>query len=626
MKIYKLTYIIEGYEYKIKILNPEFVNKYKGKCLIISKNKKYPLKSLFSIRYHRSLRNIENQERILNILEIKLISYIDITDPNEMTKGCLFFTNLKEKNKKFKINIKEYGKLPGFLIYQSFRIIYNIEPNKKEIKIFGKYFVEKNKDKCIFIYKGKIFSLLEYFPLKENKGLKFGEFEILLVIFNSEKNLIFQEYNKILTTKEKYFELKNNINKEENNQKFEIKDEKKEENFAELFNNFERTGESKDFFSEFKKNENDIKEKLNLINFDDSSDKNTLIEVYNLLPDLNPKYIISINSSKNNIFSINESSRIFDNKYDDIILIHILSGYPSTLSFLNKSSSITDLGFMFHQCSTLISLPDINLLNTSNVTKMYSMFSECSSLISLPDLSSWNTANVKSIDSMFYRCSSLIYLSGISKWNTKNITDMSCLFNECSKLKYLPDISKWDTKNLTKLYKIFYKCSSLVSLPDISKWNTNKIIDMNCLFSECLSLLFLPDISKWDTQNVQKMDSLFCECSSLVSLPDIYKWNTINVYDMKNMLSKCFSLKKVKNITNWKLENVYVMENMFYQCKSLEIIPGESDWKINNVKNMSHMFYDCFSLKSLSHFINAFNLEEMENMFLRCISLKTLDT
>ena len=32
------------------------------------------------------------------------------------------------------------------------------------------------------------------------------------------------------------------------------------------------------------------------------------------------------------------------------------------------------------------------------------MFCECFSLISLPDLSKWNTKNAKGIDNMFYGC------------------------------------------------------------------------------------------------------------------------------------------------------------------------------------------------------------------------------
>ena len=43
------------------------------------------------------------------------------------------------------------------------------------------------------------------------------------------------------------------------------------------------------------------------------------------------------------------------------------------------------------------------------------MFKECNSLISLPDISKWNTTNVTHMSAMFTGCKSLILLTDISK-------------------------------------------------------------------------------------------------------------------------------------------------------------------------------------------------------------------
>ena len=52
---------------------------------------------------------------------------------------------------------------------------------------------------------------------------------------------------------------------------------------------------------------------------------------------------------------------------------------------------------------------------------------------------------------MFCDCFSLKSLPDISKWNTKNVTSMSSMFNGCKSLKSLPDLSKWElNKNLRK--------------------------------------------------------------------------------------------------------------------------------------------------------------------------------
>ena len=58
------------------------------------------------------------------------------------------------------------------------------------------------------------------------------------------------------------------------------------------------------------------------------------------------------------------------------------------------------------------------------------MFYKCSSLIIL-DLSSFDTKNVTNMSYMFCDCTSLNNLSSISKWNTKNVTDMSFMFSDC---------------------------------------------------------------------------------------------------------------------------------------------------------------------------------------------------
>ena len=57
----------------------------------------------------------------------------------------------------------------------------------------------------------------------------------------------------------------------------------------------------------------------------------------------------------------------------------------------------------------------IVLLKRNNVIDMSYMFCECSSLSSLPDISKWNTNNVTNMSEMFYNCSSLSSLPDISK-------------------------------------------------------------------------------------------------------------------------------------------------------------------------------------------------------------------
>ena len=257
-----------------------------------------------------------------------------------------------------------------------------------------------------------------------------------------------------------------------------------------------------------------------------------------------------------------------------------------------KLENVTSISNMFYGCSSLESLPDISNLNTINVEDMSYLFYECSSLKSLPDISSWNTKNVKTMKSMFSFASSLVSLPNLSNWNTENVEDMSDMFSGCSSLTEIPDISNWDTSKVTDISNIFSKCTRLEFLPDISKWNTKRVSDMSCIFHECTSLKSLCPISEWKTNNVTNMSYMFYNCSSLIMLPYISKWDTSNVENMSYMFYGCSSLKVIdEGISNWNTDKVKDISDIFTNCNSLQKVPDISNWKIykeNNAKNMKN--------------------------------------
>ena len=147
------------------------------------------------------------------------------------------------------------------------------------------------------------------------------------------------------------------------------------------------------------------------------------------------------------------------------------------------TSQVTDMSYMFNNCSGLTSL-DLSNWNTSNVTNMGIMFNNCSELTSL-DLSNWNTSNVTNMGAMFYSCIKLTSLN-ISTWNVSNVTDMHSMFSGCTKLTNL-DLSNWNVSNVTNIYSMFDNCLGLTSL-DLSTWDTNKVTTMQNMFSYCKSL------------------------------------------------------------------------------------------------------------------------------------------
>ena len=71
----------------------------------------------------------------------------------------------------------------------------------------------------------------------------------------------------------------------------------------------------------------------------------------------------------------------------------------------NKEYEITE---RYDIKSKKINKLKIKLEGINNVTNMSFMFSECSSLSSLPDISKWNTNNVNDMEDMFSECTNII--------------------------------------------------------------------------------------------------------------------------------------------------------------------------------------------------------------------------
>ena len=183
-----------------------------------------------------------------------------------------------------------------------------------------------------------------------------------------------------------------------------------------------------------------------------------------------------------------------------------------------NTENVESLSFIFTDCKSLTSLPDISKWNTNKVTEFMGIFEQCESLKTLPDISKWNTSKITTLDGVFNFCKSLTVLPDISKWNTSNVTSMRFVFQSCISLKALPDISKWNTDKVTTMEAMFNLCVSLISLPDLSKWNTSNVTNMVKLFNMCEKLESFPNICTWDTHKVLNNTYMFNGCYAAVLL------------------------------------------------------------------------------------------------------------
>jgi len=297
------------------------------------------------------------------------------------------------------------------------------------------------------------------------------------------------KFDKVIEYMEIYYKIGNDIiNKyERRNRNYEIL-----QNILEIKNNkiIEDINEIN--------NENDLKNKINSILNIYNKMVNKDISEINIEYDINKKNkdiekeanFINIFGSKFVENNKNICKMIIDNKENELKEKFNIKNYNNNILKikLNGIDNITDMGFMFVGCSSLLSLPDFPKWNTNNVTNMNNMFVGCSSLTSLPDISKWDINNVTDMSGMFAGCSSLLSLPDISNWNTNNVTSMKDMFSWCLSLTSLPDISKWDTCNVTDMSGMFRECLKLSSLPDISKWDINKVTNKADIFYKCKKL------------------------------------------------------------------------------------------------------------------------------------------
>ena len=527
-----------------------------------------------------------------NIIEVK-----PTEEELALIKNLIKDNKIELKNLKCEIDKREkkYEKIINFqidkinqIINEKIRInkikeIEELNSNKKNyenevIKIIEEYLRKiKEKKQAYIILKRNIIN--KYKNINKN----------YLYLYNSKKNKIIEK-------------IETKINKKEYNEKIK------------KLTQFNRINEI--IFNTYIYHSNNYFNAKNIINIINSYVKNDIIknekkiielpndevitkEKYNKIIDENKKLIKEYNikfkkEGINEITAIYNSQKnmyIFGNGFvennkDNCVIIYKGKEYKlqSYFDFEDISNqkitlklrgiyNIKNIQGIFCDCSNLIELPDIHLINTENFTDFSFLFYWCDSLKSLPDISKWNLSNANNMKYMFHGCKSLASLPDISKWNINKVTDLSNLFNNCESLKFLPDISNWKTKNVVNMENMFNSCFKLTHLPDISKWNISNVENISHFFYGCKSLVSLPDISIWNTNKIEKMSSMFGFCESLKSLPDISKWDVSNVTDMHLMFDICESLDSLPNLSKWNINKACNRSQMFNGCKSSLNIP-----------------------------------------------------
>lgn len=125
------------------------------------------------------------------------------------------------------------------------------------------------------------------------------------------------------------------------------------------------------------------------------------------------------------------------------------------------TSNITDFSQLFQGCAELMSMDGYEDFDTSNATNMSIMFQ--GSTFSSIDISGYDTSKVTDVSYMFANCSNLTSISWPQGPCFENVTNFDYMFNYCTSLETL-DLSMIDFSNAVSAENMFNNTTNLTQL------------------------------------------------------------------------------------------------------------------------------------------------------------------
>ena len=322
---------------------------------------------------------IKMNDKILNCCK-KLDNFESIINIENYNKKINSI--LKEINNFFLLDLKHklqyivdtYNKIPN----NELTIIYN--NNDKNIKLFGKKFVETNKDNCYLIIDEKIFNLMENYNF--NQSNKEVDIKIKLI----EKQLI-SDFSFMFEDCKSLYSIIN----------------------AQRFNT-------------------SIVNNMSHIFYNCSS--LTLLEGIDKWNTFNVKDMNNMFYNCSLLESIPDISNWNTNKVKNMSYMFYGCESLSSLPDISKwnVSNVTNISYMFANCKSLSFLPNISEWSMINIKDISYLCFNCSSLLFVPDILKW-VNNISNIDCAFSYCSSLRYFPDITKYIILSKRDLDQLFS-----------------------------------------------------------------------------------------------------------------------------------------------------------------------------------------------------
>ena len=131
--------------------------------------------------------------------------------------------------------------------------------------------------------------------------------------------------------------------------------------------------------------------------------------------------------------------------------------------------------------STFTEVPE--WVDWEGITDMSYMFNECSKLTIISEI---DTSNVSNFKYCFNECSNL---NEISSLNTSNGINFEYMFTGCSKITTIPYL---DTSKGTNFYEFLYNAKSITTIPQL---DLSSATNINGFFENCTKLVSVPPLN-----------------------------------------------------------------------------------------------------------------------------------
>ena len=280
----------------------------------------------------------------------------------------------------------------------------------------------------------------------------------------------------------------------------------------------------------------------------------------------------------------------FNNTGDKLKLLSVTSWGPNFR--LGNSTAY------FYGCSNLDLSTVVDILDLTGTLNMSFSFASCTSLTTVNNMDLWNTSSITNMTSMFDNA--LTFNQPIGTWDTSSVVNMFFMFGNA--ISFNQPIGSWDVSNVIDMSNMFINATSFNQ--PLGSWDTSQVIGMSFMFS---NTPFNQDISSWDTSQVIVMAGMF---SNTPFNQPIGSWDVSNVVFMGNMFNNATSFNQP--LGTWITSSVTIMSNMFNNTPFNQPI---GSWDVSNVINMDGMFSGAGSFdQPIGSWITS-SVTDMYNMF-----------